>query len=55
MPVSFQDIDGYTGFDDIFDANFNKRAFENAFDKAKASGTIIKAVLLTQYVQWLLH
>ena len=48
IPVSFQDLDGYTGFDDIFDPEFNKRAFENALEKAKTSGINIKAVLLSQ-------
>ena len=48
VPVSFQDLDDYTGFDDIFDPGFNKRAFENALKKAKSDEISIKAVLLTQ-------
>ncbi|KAJ9136510.1 putative Acc synthase [Pleurostoma richardsiae] len=46
VPASFQDLQGYKGLDDVFDPEFNRKAFEQAYDKALAKGITVKAVIL---------
>ncbi|KAK4189482.1 putative 1-aminocyclopropane-1-carboxylate synthase [Podospora australis] len=43
----FQSLEGYTGFDDVFDAEMNKKALAVALARAKSQGVTVKAVLLT--------
>ncbi|KAK4173706.1 putative 1-aminocyclopropane-1-carboxylate synthase [Triangularia setosa] len=46
IPATFQDIEGYKGFDDVFDADMNVKALETALSNAGSKGIKAKAVML---------
>ncbi|KAL2164912.1 hypothetical protein VTH06DRAFT_208 [Thermothelomyces fergusii] len=47
VPVPFQSLEGYTGFDDVFDPKLNREAFEKALRGAEEQGIKVRAVILT--------
>ncbi|KAK3987206.1 putative 1-aminocyclopropane-1-carboxylate synthase [Cladorrhinum sp. PSN332] len=47
IPAWFQDLEGYTGFDDVFDAEMNKKALQRALEQAASQGIKAKAIILT--------
>ncbi|KAK4161058.1 putative 1-aminocyclopropane-1-carboxylate synthase [Cladorrhinum sp. PSN259] len=47
IPASFQDIEGYTGFDDVFGVEMNKKALKRALEQAASDGIKAKAMILT--------
>ena len=48
LPAAFQDIDGYKGFDDVFDPAVNAKALERAYEKAKQEGGKPKALIISK-------
>ncbi|KAL2170440.1 hypothetical protein VTG60DRAFT_4820 [Thermothelomyces hinnuleus] len=50
VPALFQGLEGYTGFDDVFDPKMNREAFEKALRGAEEQGIKVRAVILTKYV-----
>lgn len=49
VPALFQSLEGYQGFDDVFDPAFNVRALEKALKDAQDKGIKVRAFLLTKY------
>ncbi|KAL2193660.1 putative aminotransferase class I and II family protein [Corynascus similis CBS 632.67] len=47
VPALFQSLEGYKGFDDIFDPSMNRKAFEEALRGAEEKGIRIRTVILT--------
>ncbi|KAK4226579.1 putative 1-aminocyclopropane-1-carboxylate synthase [Podospora fimiseda] len=47
IPAWFRDLEGYTGFDDVFDAEMNKKALQRALETAVSNGIKAKALILT--------
>ncbi|KAK4044056.1 putative aminotransferase [Parachaetomium inaequale] len=47
VPALFQSLEGYKGFDDVFDPGMNVKALEEALRGAEEKGTKVRAVLLT--------
>ncbi|KAK4244483.1 putative aminotransferase [Corynascus novoguineensis] len=47
IPALFQSLEGYKGFDDIFDPNMNRKAFEEALQGAEEKGIRIRAPVET--------
>ncbi|GAB1319554.1 1-aminocyclopropane-1-carboxylate synthase [Madurella fahalii] len=47
VPALFQSLEGYQGFDDIFDTRMNIKALEVALKGAEQRGITVRAVLLT--------
>jgi len=48
VPALFQSLEGYSGFDDVFDPAMNVKAMEAALKGAEEKGVKVKAVLLTK-------
>lgn len=48
VPAVFQSLDGYKGFDDVFDPAMNVKALETALKGAEEKGIKVRAVLLTK-------
>lgn len=48
VPALFQSLEGYKGFDDIFDPSMNRKAFEEALRGAEEKGIRIRTVILTK-------
>jgi aspartate/methionine/tyrosine aminotransferase len=48
VPAVFQPLNGYNGFDDVFDPAMNVRALETALRGAEEKGIKVRAVLLTK-------
>lgn len=46
IPATFQDIEGYKGFDDVFDAEMNVQALETALSNAESKGVKAKGLML---------
>lgn len=50
VPVSYTEVEGYSGLDDLFDPGVNRKALERALNKAREDGIIIRAVLVSKLV-----
>jgi aspartate/methionine/tyrosine aminotransferase len=48
VPASFQTLEDYKGFDDVFDPAMNVKALEEALRGAAQKGIKVRAVLLTK-------
>jgi len=48
VPVAFQDIVGYSTFDDSFKPEILRVAFERALKKAESDGIRVKAVIMSR-------
>lgn len=48
VEAGFCDLDGYHGIDDVFDAAMNRRALEQAFERAQNDGIRVRAVLIAK-------
>ncbi|EED13704.1 acc synthase, putative [Talaromyces stipitatus ATCC 10500] len=48
VEVPFHSVDGYSGLEDVFDPDTNRRALEAAMDHAKKNGVSIRALLISQ-------
>ena len=48
--VPYEGIEGYSGLDDLFNPDVNRRAVEAAFQKAQASGITIRALMISKSV-----
>ncbi|KAK4200973.1 putative 1-aminocyclopropane-1-carboxylate synthase [Triangularia verruculosa] len=46
IPATFQDIDGYKGFDDVFSADMSVKSLEKALSNAQSKGIKATAVML---------
>jgi histidinol-phosphate/aromatic aminotransferase/cobyric acid decarboxylase-like protein len=50
VPVSYTGVDGYSGLDDLFCPQVNRKALEAASNKAELNGMNVKALLISQSV-----
>ncbi|WAO84814.1 Aminotran-1-2 domain-containing protein [Fusarium falciforme] len=45
--VTYHDIGGYNGLDDVFRPDMNRKALQSAFEKATQEGTNIRALMIS--------
>ncbi|KAH7087018.1 putative acc synthase [Paraphoma chrysanthemicola] len=47
VPARFEGLEGYTGLDDVFDADMNRKALERSFLRATREGVTVRGVLIS--------
>ncbi|GAW27427.1 putative PLP-dependent transferase [Rosellinia necatrix] len=46
IPATYQSVEGYQGLDDLFDPDINRKALENALQKATKDKVVVRGVML---------